>query len=236
MVSRKQNMNSNILKLIAIITMLVDHVGYVLFPQLTILRIIGRIAFPIFTFLIAEGYHHTKSVNKYMVRLGSFALISEIPFDLAFHGKYFEPHSQNIFFTLLLGLVAIRLYNHFKNKNSLIAVLSVVLTCVISFVFKTDYYVFGVVIIFAFHQLRDYSKLKLVVVSLLLVLLTIVIALSMGDYTLNSTYQIFSLFSLVLIYLYNGKPGMKLNKLKFALYAFYPVHITAIYLVSLIKV
>jgi len=227
-------MNSNQLKLIAIITMLIDHVGYALFPELLILRIVGRLAFPIFTFLIAEGYHHTRDINKYMIRLGSFALISEVPFDLAFHGQILEFHGQNIFFTLFLGLLAIKLYDLYRDKNRIIAILSVVFICLTSYFFKTDYYVFGVLIIFAFNKLRD-SKAKLTVVSILLVLLMVVIALSKGDFTIYNTYQIFSLLSLGLIYLYNGEPGRKLNNLKYALYAFYPVHISLIYVTQLIS-
>lgn len=102
--------------------------GYVLFPDLILLRIIGRLSFPIFMFLIEEGYIHTRSVNRYMIRLGVFAILSEIPFDLAFHGELLEFQNQNIFFTLLLGLVAIKIYDQFKERSILLASLLVALT------------------------------------------------------------------------------------------------------------
>lgn len=216
--------------------MLIDHIGYVLFPNILILRIIGRLSFPLFAFLIAEGYHYTRSVDKYMLRLFVFALISEIPFDLAFHGELLEFHGQNIFFTLLLGLIAIKSYDYLRDKNIALAVISVFATCLISFYFKTDYYVFGVLIIFAFNKLRNAPKGKLVVNAILLLLLTSVIALSKGEFTLLSTYQLFSIISLGLIYLYNGQSGKKLNNLKYVFYSFYPVHLLVIYLIRIMSI
>jgi len=102
--------NTN-LKIIAIISMLIDHVGAVLFPEVLALRIIGRLAFPIFCFLIVEGYFHTKDLKKYITRLGIFAIIAEVPFDLAFHDTILEFTYQNVFFTLAIGLVAVYLYD-----------------------------------------------------------------------------------------------------------------------------
>lgn len=224
-------MNSNKLKVIAILTMLIDHIGYALFPEVIVLRIIGRLSFPIFAFMVAEGYHYTKSVDKYMIRFGIFAIVSEIPFDLAFHDKFIDIHAQNIFWTLLLGLIALRLYDYYKDKNKLLGVLSVFVTCILSFYFKTDYYVFGILIIFAFNRLRDKPIRKMFVVASLLLLLSLVIALSMGDFTLNGMYQVFSLISLYLIHLYNGKLGMKSVAFKYLLYVFYPLHLSIICIV-----
>ena len=98
-------LNSYQLKCIAIITMLIDHIGAVLFPENLVLRYIGRISFPIFCFLLAEGFYHTKNVKKYMMRLAVFAVLSEIPYDLAFRNTYIEFTRQNVFFTLLIGVV-----------------------------------------------------------------------------------------------------------------------------------
>ncbi len=109
------------LKILAIVTMLVDHTGAILFPQFPVLRIIGRISFPIFAFLISEGLLHTSNVKKYLWRLFLFALISEVPFDLAFYGQLFHPQRQNIFFTLVLGLAAIAFLNVYRNRNWVVA-------------------------------------------------------------------------------------------------------------------
>ncbi|MFN2363319.1 MAG: TraX family protein, partial [Halarsenatibacteraceae bacterium] len=77
-------MSSFQIKMVAITTMLIDHIGSIIFPEYIILRVIGRLAFPLFAFLITEGYRHTSNINRYLVRLSIFALISQYPFWLAF--------------------------------------------------------------------------------------------------------------------------------------------------------
>ena len=91
---------SNQLKLLACIFMLCDHVGFVLMNNNWIMRAVGRLAFPIFAFLLVEGYRHTSDIRKYFIRLFLFALISEVPFDLVTTGRLFDMQKQNIFFTL----------------------------------------------------------------------------------------------------------------------------------------
>ncbi len=100
-------MSGFLLKLLALVTMLIDHTGHVLFPGVMWMRYIGRLAFPIYCFLLVEGFLHTRDLRKYMGRLAVFAVISEIPFDLAIYGEFFEPAHQNVFITLLFGLMAI---------------------------------------------------------------------------------------------------------------------------------
>ena len=95
-------MSSLVLKITALITMIIDHYGAIFQGNIIIYRIIGRLAFPIYCFLLVEGYTHTSNIKKYASRLIAFAIISEIPFDLAFFGKIGFEH-QNIFFTLFIG-------------------------------------------------------------------------------------------------------------------------------------
>lgn len=128
------------LKIIASICMSIDHIGAV-FPFYTpeIFRWIGRIAFPIYAYLIAEGCTYTKNINKYMLRLGMFALISEIPFDLAFGQIYFSFEESplevisfisftNVFYTLFLSVACISIYEKLKLKsNQLFALIPLIL-------------------------------------------------------------------------------------------------------------
>ena len=115
MTQQKFGVSGSALKCIAMASMLTDHIGYVLFPQYLILRMIGRLAFPIYCFLLVEGAMHTGNIRKYEIRLLAFALISELPFDYAFYGGI-RWESQNVFFTLLFGVLAIDLAQQSKNK------------------------------------------------------------------------------------------------------------------------
>ena len=108
------------LKILAILAMLLDHIAAVFLSSTTmpyvLMRGFGRIAFPIFCFLVVEGYYHTRDVKKYMIRLAGFALVSEIPFDICFYQKPFYWQHQNVFFTLALGLITIYAIDEVKKR------------------------------------------------------------------------------------------------------------------------
>ena len=95
------------LKGLAAASMVVDHVGVVLLPQLWLLRCVGRLAFPIYAFFLAQGFRYTKSLARYLARLAGFALLSEIPFDYMVYGQAFAWQGQNVMFTLTLALLAL---------------------------------------------------------------------------------------------------------------------------------
>jgi hypothetical protein len=220
-------MNSYHLKLIAIITMLIDHTGAVLVPSNTmlnlIMRCIGRLSFPIFVFLLVEGFHHTKDVKKYLLRMGAFALISEIPFDLAFYGKILEFNHQNIFFTLFLGLLCMYLISIVEkkfNKNFLgMNLLNALLTLIIGFIaflMKTDYDYRGIILIVAFYLFRESKLLR--GLSLLFV----------SGYLLGYI-NIIATVSIIPIAFYNGQKG---KSIKYAFYLFYPTHLLILALIN----
>ena len=139
--------NSFQLKILACASMLVDHIGLIFFPQIIIFRIIGRLSFPIFAFLISEGYIRTKNVKKYMWRIFIFFIISEPIYLFAFRPYMFE--NLNIFATLFLGLIAIYFYDRIENKSH--ALTAVILISILASIFGADYGFFGVLLIFSFY-------------------------------------------------------------------------------------
>ena len=119
MTGKRAGLSAMTLKYIAMATMLVDHMGYVLFPWILWLRCVGRIAFPIFAFQIAEGCIRTHDRRRYALRLLLFAVLSEIPFDLMYGGTWFYPFHQNVIWTLLIGLSGIHLMEKTRKKQKL---------------------------------------------------------------------------------------------------------------------
>lgn len=218
------------LKMIAIVTMLIDHLGATLFPEQTWMRYVGRIAFPIFCFLIVEGFIHTRDVKKYSIRLLIFALISEIPFDLAFSNKIFDWGHQNVFFTLFLGLLCL-IAIEWNTKVSL-KVLSVIGAALIATVFVTDYSGAGVLLIVSFYLFRR-NKLKMLIAfflinSILLSRLFYITYLLEANKLFEICIQDYAILSMIPIELYNGSRGIKM---KWFFYLFYPVHLIIIFLI-----
>lgn len=214
-------MSTFVLKLIAVISMLIDHTGAVLFPEEVWFRIVGRLAFPIFCFLIAEGYTHTRNVKRYAFRLFLFALLSEIPFDLLFFDSWFDISGQNVFFTLFLGLCAVWVADILKSRWLVPAFLCAGLFAAAAQLLCTDYGAFGVALIVAFFLCRDKDFLKTAAFLLL----------NTGDALLNdSMVQLYAAPAVLPILLYNGKPGK--YRLKVFFYLFYPCHLLILYFVS----
>ncbi|WP_186429298.1 TraX family protein [Clostridium sp. BSD9I1] len=219
------------IKLLACLCMLIDHIGAALFPQYIFLRIIGRLAFPLFAWMIALGYKHTSDPIRYMKRLGIFALISQVPFNLALKAQ-----SLNIFFTLLLGLIAIYFYDKYeKEQNERGKQLSIILPSIIATILNTDYFAYGIATIFLFYYYsQDFKKLikSQAILNIALISLYIIsVILGGASFELGGIIQLFSLFSLIIIRYYNEKQGFK--KYKYAFYAFYPVHLLVIYFMKI---
>lgn len=211
-----RGLNTFTLKIIAIISMLIDHIGHIFFPEVMIFRIIGRIAFPIFAYVLAEGFHYTKDVKKYLLRLGLFALLSEIPYDLAIMGSVLEFSHQNVFFTLFFGVLMLYVMSRIKN---VIMQYAVVLVAILLCQFlHTDYSNIGVLLVFIFYVFRQRKAEKLLIAGLIFLGLT-------------GGIQLYALLALPLIALYNGEQG---PKMKAFFYLFYPAHLLILYLVHLI--
>lgn len=212
------------LKLIAIITMTIDHIGIVFGTSFyNLLRAVGRLSFPIFAFLLTEGYVHTKSFSKYFLRLLVLAVISEIIYDYVFFGSFIYRGANNIFFTLALGLLTLFLLDkseglikrYFKDKVDLFIILPITYLLIIVIMglmgefLNFSYGMLGILVISFFYLFKDNFPL-------------VVISVSLSTLILGEGMQYFSLFSLILIYFYNKKLGMKC---KLFFYLYYPLHI-----------
>ena len=220
-VKKYQILDGTTLKIIAMSSMAFDHVGDMFFPGVMWPRMIGRLAMPIFSFFIAEGFAHTRDKKKYLGRLGLFALISEIPFDLAFDGRLGLGH-QNIMLTFFLAGLALLLFDRIRGGNgsegeripvvkTVLGVLAVAGIAALALLLRADYTVFAVVAVFLFYVLRQKHPLLRSGVGVAFLALT----RTMGYYVATG-------FSLIPLALYNGQKG---RGLKWLFYAFYPGHL-----------
>ena len=203
------------LKLIAVITMLIDHIGYVFLPgtpYYVAARAIGRLAFPIFCFLIVEGFHHTKSPAKYLLRLSVFAILSEVPFDLAFFNTPFDIEHQNVFFTLAIGLACLFCLEEMNNR--IWFVIFFVLLLAVSYFIKCDYGIGGVLLICLFYRTKDAAWVQLILAALIF-------------YMFYSPFELIALISGIFVCFYNGKRGY--NKAQWFFYMFYPLHLLILF-------
>ena len=242
---------SNALKLAAIALMLIDHICVVFGPRLYAavpvlylnghepLRTLARIAFPLFAFFIAVGASYTKSIKKYLLRLLAFALISEVPFDLAVFGKWLEFSYQNVFFTLLLGLLSIYVYEKLRpaKLTPLALVFLFAAAFAAEFLISCDYGFTGVVCIFLFYIFLHASS---PVREIGIVFACFSVALMPGFITVGSwsipffvinELELFAVAAAPLMLLYNGNKGFYMNRWIF--YAFYPAHLLVLGLLNM---
>lgn len=236
----KKIINNNTLKIIAMILMLLDHLWGTIIPGNQWMTLIGRMAFPIFAFLIVEGFFHTSDLKKYMKRLFIFGLISEIPFNLIYTGSIIFPFHQNVMFTLLLGLLIINEIDKLKNnkeiKKKIIPILKIFLFLIISIIGFVDYGVTGVLTIVVFYLFRGF-KLAWIGQLISLILLYIVffegqsVIFNIFNYEYFLPLQSIGVLSLIFIWLYNGEKGKNNKLIKYLFYSFYPVHMLVIYLI-----
>lgn len=217
------------LKIIAIVLMFIDHFGAVIVEQGIlkapavvsdpslwekirqidkILRTLGRPAFPIFCFLLVEGFIHTHNQRSYALRLLAFSLISEIPFDLAIYGHLWYPQKQNVFFTLLIGLLVMMACSRFRN-NVWLQVGFLALGLFAGYILKTDYGYKGVLLLEVLYLLRFDKRIQ-----------------ALGGAAAISWERAAPLAFLPILF-YNGQRGISL---KYFFYWFYPLHLLLFYL------
>jgi hypothetical protein len=226
-------MSSFALKLIAAAVMLLDHAGTAFMPLLTpsvywTFRAVGRLAMPLFCFMLAEGLFYTKNVRRYLGRLLVFAFISELPFDLLTAGKLWAPGSQNVFFTLFLGLLAITLYDRFALQDRRAEALLSLLGCgFAAYALSSDYSIFGVYFVFAFYFGRGSRALTASVFSAGVLLLAA--STYLGGSPTFAFVTLAEIAALPFIFACNGTPGRASSPaLRRAFYIFYPAHLLAL--------
>ena len=226
-----KGISGGVLKWIALLSMLIDHTGAVLLENgqyiagtwtttwVTVdivLRCIGRLAFPIFCFLLVQGFLHTRDVKKYLLRLLVFGIVSELPFDLAFQRSAFDLGYQNVYFTLALGLLAIWLWQKLDGPGlRRVGAAAAALACAgLAWLAKTDYGGWGVLVILVMYLLRDKPLLRNLA--------------SAAALAFASLLEVFGFLDFILFRYYNGERG---RQPKYLFYLFYPVHIGLLWLI-----
>jgi TraX protein len=221
------------IKLIAIATMIIDHIAFFFYPLSFWPRLIGRLSFPLFAWLIANGAHHTKNINKYLLRLLIFAIFTQPIFNLANHAFHPNLNYLNVLFTLSLGIIAIILIKKFKGLINQI-IITLLLTY-IAITFKMDFNTVGVASIVCFYLFYQNPKAMLISQSLIYTLPALFHWYKFPPQSLiYATHSIryyapFALLSLLIINKYNDKLG---PRLKYLFYLIYPFQYIIFYLIK----
>lgn len=238
---RTFDLSSAALHLLAMTLMLCDHLWATVIPGNQWLTCIGRLAFPIFAFMIAEGYAHTGNLRRYVLRLLCLALLTEIPFDLMYSSSVFFPYHQNVIWTFLMGIGAMELNERARKKGKLwlrivTAAATVLLGAVLGLVTMVDYYGAGIltVLVFYFFRRRKWWCFA----GQLAALYWLNVELLGGLYfevelfgrTVEIVQQGLALFALIPIWLYRGRQGYHEKWFRWFCYGFYPVHMLLLYL------
>jgi len=230
------------LHILAMACMLCDHMWASLFPYMEWMTCVGRIAFPIFAFMIVEGYFHTKNIKKYLLRLLIFAVISEVPFDLLYGSMLIYPYHQNVMWTLMLGLLGILAIETVKKKQKLwltiLTSVGVVLGgLVVGTISMIDFYGAGVVMVLVFYFFRgrkwwDYlGQLVCMYYINSEILGGLYYDVNLFGHNFEVVQQAIALVALIPIWLYRGRQGYHAKWFKYFCYGFYPAHLLILFII-----
>ncbi|MFZ7130724.1 MAG: TraX family protein [Eubacteriales bacterium] len=210
---------NDILKLVAAISMLLDHLGAVFFQHYIIFRIIGRIAFPIFAYYIASGFRQTSNYKKYIIRMIFFTFLTQIPFSFFAYILVGNVLYFNVLFTFVLALLVLYM---FHKRQYLISAIIVILPTLMEIYtpIETDYGTYGILMVLIFYLFKGNVQ------NIAVLLLTIGYSSVLGVPFYNNM-QIYCILALPFIE-YMDKPYIKLPRYFF--YIFYPLHITGLVL------
>ncbi|MDE5700117.1 MAG: conjugal transfer protein TraX [Lachnospiraceae bacterium] len=238
----KFQIRSTGLHILAMVLMLCDHSWAMLFPSAEWLTCVGRIAYPIFAFMIVEGFFHTHNLRRYLLRLLIWALVSEIPFDLMYASTPFFPYHQNVLWTFLLSLLIISLIERcrLRLKPVLTVLISAGLAAagfLIGYMTMVDYYGIGVLTVLTFYAFRKRTWTNRLLQFLCLYVLNVKLLggyyyeISVFGLTIEIVQQGLALFALIPIWLYQGKQGFHSKAFQYFCYAFYPAHMLLLFVV-----
>ncbi|MEG2123381.1 MAG: TraX family protein [Clostridium sp.] len=217
------------LKLIAMTIMLIDHMGTALIQKgvmstdyneswymvAILMRLVGRLAFPIFAFLLVEGFLHTHDVKRYFLNLAVFAVISEVPFDLAIFDRVWEGNYQNVYFTLAIGLLTLILLDRLENRRILQGV-TILLACGTATLLKTDYGALGILMMTGLYLFRKDPRKQLTAGAVI-------------AFIESWSYGGIAALAFIPIRFYYGERGN--TTFKYVFYWFYPVHLFLLYII-----
>jgi hypothetical protein len=226
--------------------MLIDHTMKTVVEYDGWIFILGRLAFPIFAFMAAEGCFYTKDPRKYALRLLVFSVLSEVPYDLMKSGEVFDLYDQNVIWTFLIAFLCVRAYQVARATDNRavyvpIAVLFAMLGFIIATVANTDYGGMGVWMVLIFYYLRERKWWMLALQFVLMAAINIMFLGGMGygvtlhlfGQAMEFPQQGFAVFALIPIWLYCGRQGYHSKPFQYFCYGFYPVHMLILYLLSL---
>ena len=227
-------MSSFMIRMCALAAMFIDHAGLALFPRVGAFRCVGRLAFPLYCFLLVQGYIHSRSLRAYARRLVLLAFVSEIPFDLLIFGSISMNTEQNVLFALILGLMALCIYDLYEQKPVLqTAYLIAVFLC--AMLLRVSYGWLGVALCLWFYKTRS-SRLRQ---ALGLLALEGVYCLSLALSGVAQSWVLVSLgagFAALPVLLYSGQPGLRHKFVSFLFYAAYPLHIVALLIIRAMRI
>ena len=229
MEKKRLPLNAVHLRYLALGLMLLDHLWATVVPGNDWMTYLGRLAFPIFAFQAAEGYDHTSNFTQYCKRLLLFGLLSEIPFNWMLSSSWIYPFHQNVMFTLLLGLLALRAVDRMEAaenwKVRLLSAISIPGCCLWGAVTFVDYGAYGVmmVLIFGLSRRMQYAKL-FQLAAMILINVVLMAGQMLRVFGREFPVQGFAVLALIPIWLYNGEKGQRSKTLQTGFYLFYPIH------------
>ena len=242
---KKLQITSFTLHIIAMFCMVLDHAWATVVAGNTWMNYVGRIAFPIFAFMIVEGYFYTHDFKKYLQRLFIFALISELPFNLMNSGSLLDPFHQNVLWTFIIALLCvskidkIRQGSKSKGKKTALITLIVLAGALIGTITMVDFSGAGVLTVFVFYFFhgRDWKNIVGQLIGIYFINFILIknmdIPFMLSGHEFFFPTQGFAILALIPIWLYKGKQGPKNKVIQYIYYGFYPAHILILSILGL---